>query len=136
MICCPTVVHCTSNREHLFFLRQIVLPYPRGYAIAMQFLQLVQTLKTKIFLQFHFILLPCSSVRILFNDNLTGVLLAGPAILPVLRLANFNFDILVLLEGPVILLLSVMSVDAEQKKKYDEIRLIGSFIPEGTSERT
>ncbi len=36
------------------------------------------------------------------NDNLTSVLLAGPAILPALPLAKFNFDKLVLPEGPVL----------------------------------
>ncbi len=50
------------------------------------------------------------------NDNLTSILLAGPAVLSVLPLANFNFDILVLLKDPYcILLLSVMPVDAAQK---------------------
>ncbi len=58
-----------------------------------------------------------------FNDNLMGVLLAGPAVLPVLPLAKFNFDILVLRKEPYCILLhSVMPVDAAQKK--DEIRLI------------
>ncbi len=38
----------------------------------------------------------------IISDNLAGVLLAGPAILLVLPLAKFNFDILVLLEGPVL----------------------------------
>ncbi len=46
------------------------------------------------------------------NDNLTSVLLAGPAVLPVIPLAKFNFYILVLGK----LLLSVMPVDAVQKK--------------------
>ncbi len=70
-----------------------------------------------------------------FNDNLTSVLLAGPAVLP---LAKFNFDVLVLLKDLYcILLLSVMPVDAAQKKRWWnsvdwELRL-GSFIPEGTS---
>ncbi len=37
-----------------------------------------------------------------FSDNQTSVLLAGPAILPFLPLAKFNFDILVLPEGTVL----------------------------------
>ncbi len=53
-----------------------------------------------------------------YYDNLTSVLLAGPAILPVQPLAKFNFDILVLRKDPYcILLFSVMLVDAAQKKK-------------------
>ncbi len=57
------------------------------------------------------------------NDNLTSVLLAGPAVLP---LAKFNFDILVLRKDPYcIQLLSVMPADAAQKKD-DEIWLIRS----------
>ncbi len=62
-----------------------------------------------------------------FNDNLTNVLLAGTAVLPVLPLAKFSFDILVLRKNPYcILLLSLMPVDAPQKKDY-EIQLIGSW---------
>ncbi len=62
-----------------------------------------------------------------FNDNLTSKLLAGPAVLPVLPFAKLNFDILVQWKDPYsILLLSVMRVDASQKKKDDEIWLIGS----------
>ncbi len=34
------------------------------------------------------------------NDNLASVLLAEPAFLPALPLAKFNFDVLILLEGP------------------------------------
>ncbi len=50
-------------------------------------------------------------------NNLTNVLLAGPVVLPVLPLAKFNFDMLVLQKDPYcILLLSVMPVDAAQKK--------------------
>ncbi len=61
-----------------------------------------------------------------FSDNLTSVLLAGPAVLPILPLAKFNFDILVLWKDPYcILLLSVMPVDTAQKKD-DEIWLIGN----------
>ncbi len=36
------------------------------------------------------------------NDNLISVLLEGPAVLPVLPLAKFNFDISVPLEEPVL----------------------------------
>ncbi len=60
------------------------------------------------------------------NDNLNSVLLAGSAVPLVLPIAKFNFDILVLRKDPYcILLLSVMPVDAAQKKDY-EIRLTGS----------
>ncbi len=63
-----------------------------------------------------------------FNDNLTSVLLAGPAILPVLPLAKFNFDILVLRKDPYcILLLSAMPVVDAAQKKDDEIQLMGSW---------
>ncbi len=40
-----------------------------SHAITMQFLQCVQTLKTKISLRFHFISLPYSSGRVLYNLN-------------------------------------------------------------------
>ncbi len=43
--------------------------------------------------------------KFFFNDNLTSVLLAGPAVLPVLPLAKFNFDILVLQNDPYCILL-------------------------------
>ncbi len=47
---------------------------------------------------------------------MTSVLLTGPAVLPVLSLAKFSFDILVLRKDPCcIILLSVMPVDAAQK---------------------
>ncbi len=62
------------------------------------------------------------------NDNLTSVLLAGPAVVPVLPLAKFNFDILVLSEGAT--LHSIAFSDASRydaKKNDDEIRLIGSW---------
>ncbi len=88
---------------------------------------------TQLLIEFHWILKKISSIfkdilgnfqknfnqflRGLLNDNLTSVLLAGPAVLPVLPLAKFNFDILVLPKDPYcILLLSVMPVDAELKK--------------------
>ncbi len=52
----------------------------------------------------------------IINDNLTSVLLARPAVLLVLPLAKFNFDILVLRKDLYcILLLSVMPADAVQK---------------------
>ncbi len=56
------------------------------------------------------------------NDNLTSVLLEGPAVLPVLPLATFNFDTLVLPEGPVLHSIACRC----GLKKDDEIRLIGS----------
>ncbi len=59
------------------------------------------------------------------NDNLTCVLLAGPAVLPVLPLEKFNFDILILLEGPVLHSIAFSDAHAAQKKD-DEIWLIGS----------
>ncbi len=47
-----------------------------------------------------------------FNDNLTSILLAGTAVLPVLPLAKFKFDILVLWKDPYcILLLSASTMD-------------------------
>ncbi len=65
--------------------------------------------------------------QVCLNDNLISVLLAGWAVLPALLLAKFNFDNLSDLKDPYcILLLSVMPVDAVQKKE-DEIRLIGSW---------
>ncbi len=62
----------------------------------------------------------------IFND-VTSVLLAGPAGLPILPLAKFNFDILVLQEGPV--LHSVAFSDASRcgPKKNVKIWLIGSW---------
>ncbi len=60
------------------------------------------------------------------NDNFTSVLLTGPAVLPILPLAKFNFDILVLRKDPYcILVLLVMPVDVAQKKD-DEIWMIES----------
>ncbi len=51
------------------------------------------------------------------NDNLTSALLAGPAVLLVLPLVKFNFDILVLQKDPYcILLFSVIPANAAQKK--------------------
>ncbi len=70
--------------------------------------------------QFSFVVGDAFSTII--NDNLNSVLLAGPAMLPALPLAKFNFDILVLRKDPYCsLLLSVMPVDAAQKKmmKFD-----------------
>ncbi len=48
------------------------------------------------------------------------MLLAGPTVLPVLPLAKFNFDILVLPEGPVLRSVAFSDAsrcDAKKKKK-------------------
>ncbi len=64
-----------------------------------------------------------------FNDNLTSVLLAWPAILPVLPLVKFNFDILVLQKDLYwILLLSVIPIDAAQQKKKMKFGWLGAEI--------
>ncbi len=73
------------------------------------------------------------------NDNLTSILLVGPAVLPVLPLAKFNFDILVLWKDlPV--LHSIAFSDASRcgikKDSVDWDLRFGSLIPEGTSGRT
>ncbi len=60
------------------------------------------------------------------NDNLTSVLQARPAVLPVLPLAKFNFDILVLLEGPELHSIAYSDASRCGAKKDDEIRLIVS----------
>ncbi len=60
------------------------------------------------------------------NDNLTSVLLAGPAIQPVLPLAKFNFDILVLPEEPVLHSIAGSDTSICGAKKDDKIWLIGS----------
>ncbi len=60
-------------------------------------------------------------------------MLAGPAVLPVLPFAKFDFDILVIWKDPYcILLASVMPVDAAQKKD-DEILglLFQKVLPAG-----
>ncbi len=71
----------------------------------------------------------------MLSDNLTSVLLAGPAIQPVLSLAKFNFDILVLWKDPCcIRLFSAMTVDAAQKKMM-KFGLLGAKIWEFYSRR-
>ncbi len=61
------------------------------------------------------------------NDNLTSVLLEKAAFLPVPPLTKFNFDILVLPEGPALHSAAFSDASRGGEKKDDEIWLTGSW---------